>query len=69
MISNADLIARLICEKNISRHSPFYEDIIQKEPIPISHIHAWELKNGELEDRSNQEREGIKKLAKCLQTK
>lgn len=66
MTSDKQLIARLICERDVSRHSPF-GDIIQKEQIPLSHVHAWELKNGELENRSEQERDGIKKLAKCLQ--
>lgn len=69
MTSDKDLIARLICEKNISRHSPFFEDIVQKEPIPLSHIHAWELKNGELVERSEEERGSVKAKAKCLQTK
>lgn len=68
MTSDKKLIARLICEKNILRHSPF-GDLIQKEPIPLSHVHAWELKNGELENRSEQEREGIKAIAECLQLK
>lgn len=69
MTSDKNLIAKLICEKDVSRHSPFFENITQSEPIPLSHVHAWELKNGELEDRSEQEREGIKKIAKCLQPK
>ena len=66
MTNDKQLIARLICEKDVSRHSPFFGDIIQKEPIPLFHVHAWELKNVELENRSEQEREGIKKIAKCL---
>lgn len=66
MTNDKRLIARLICERDVSRHSPF-GDIIQKEQIPLSHVHAWELKNGELENRSEQERDGIKKIAKCLQ--
>lgn len=67
MTNDKNLIARLVCEKNVSRHS-LSGDLIQKEPIPLSHVHAWELKKGgELENRSEQERDGIKKLAKCLQ--
>ena len=66
MTNDKNLIARLICEQNVPRHSPVGE-LIQKEPILLSHVHAWELKkNGELENRSEQEREGIKKIAKCL---
>lgn len=69
MTNDKNLIARLICEKNVVRHSPF-GDLIQKEPIPLSHIHAWELKkNRELENRSDQERDGIKRIASCLQSK
>lgn len=69
MTNDKNLIARLICEKNVPRHSPF-GNLIQKEPIPLSHVHAWELKNegGELENRSEQERDGIKKIAACLQS-
>ena len=67
MTSDKQLIARLICEKNVSRHSPF-GDIIQKEQIPLSHVHAWELKNGELENRSDQERDGVKRIASCLKS-
>lgn len=68
MTADKDLIARLICEKNVLRHSPF-GDLIQKESIPLSHIHAWELsKNGELVNRSEEEKEGIKQRAKCLQS-
>lgn len=63
--NNKVLISKLICEKNVIRHSPF-GNLIQKEPIPLSHIHAWELKNGELIDRSETERGSIKMLAKCL---
>ena len=67
MSSDKNLIARLICEKNVVRHSPF-GDLLQKEPIPISHIYAWELKrNGDLENRSDQERDNIKRIAICLQ--
>lgn len=62
------LIAKLICEKNTIRHGPL-GDIIQKESIPLSKVHAWELKNGELENRSEQERNGIKAIAKCLPSK
>ncbi|MCL5795173.1 MAG: hypothetical protein M1338_02350, partial [Patescibacteria group bacterium] len=61
--NDKNLIAKLICERNILRHSPF-GDLMQKEPIPLSHVHAWELKNGELVDRSEEERRGI--TAKCL---
>ncbi len=68
MTSDKQLIARLICERNVLRPSPF-GDLIQKEPIPLSHVHAWELKNGELENRSDQERDGIKHIASCLQSK
>lgn len=68
MTTDKNLIARLICEKGVLRHSPF-GDLIQKEPIPLSHVHAWELKNGELENRSDQERDGIKRIAGCLQPK
>lgn len=70
MTHDKNLIARFICEKNAPRHSPF-GDLIQKEPIPLSHVHAWELKNeqGELENRSDQEREEIKRIASCLQSK
>lgn len=69
MTNDKNLIARLICDHNVPRHSPA-GDVIQKEPVILSHVHAWELKkNGELENRSEQEREGIKKIAKCLQTK
>lgn len=66
MTNDKNLIAKLVCETNVSRHTPV-GDFIQQEPIPLSHVHAWELKNGELENRSEQEREGIKKIAKCLQ--
>lgn len=69
MTNDKNLIARLICERNVPRHSPF-GDLIQKEPIPLTHVHAWELKkNGELENRSDQERDGIKRIANCLQSK
>lgn len=68
MTSDKNLIAKLVCEKNVVKHTPV-GDIIQKEPISLSHVHAWELKNGELEERSEQEKDGIKKLAKCLQEK
>ncbi len=65
MTNDKNLIARLICEHNVPRHSPVGE-LLQKEPILLSHVHAWELKkNGELENRSAQEREGIQKIAKC----
>lgn len=68
MTNDKELIARLICEKNVSRHSPF-GNIIQKEQILLSHVHAWELKGNELENRSDQERDSIKRIAKCLRGK
>ncbi len=34
MTNDKNLIAKLICEKNVSRHSPFFGGIIQKELIP-----------------------------------
>lgn len=64
--NDKNLIARLVCEKNVSRHSPF-GDIVQKDPIPLSHIHAWEFKDGKLVNRSEQERDNIKRITKCLQ--
>jgi hypothetical protein len=67
--NDKNLIARLICEKNVVKRFPAV-DVIQKEPIPLSHVHAWELKkNGELENRSEQERNGILKIAECLPDK
>lgn len=60
------LIAQLVCNRSITVLTPL-TNAVTKEPIPLSHVHAWELKNGELENRSEQERDGIKKLAKCLQ--
>lgn len=69
MTNDKNLIARLICEHNVPRHSPF-GDLIQKEPIPLSHVHAWVFtKDRELENRSDQERDGIKRIASCLQSK
>lgn len=59
------LIAELVCKKNVSRPSPFGA-MIQPDTIPLSHVHAWDLSDGILTGRSEQEREGVKAIAECL---
>lgn len=66
LTNDKDLIAKLVCEKNVAKRFPVIGDVIQEEPIPLNYFHAWELKNGELINRSEEERNQIRRKAKCL---
>ncbi len=68
--SDEKLILKLLCGNNVYRPSMFLW-ILQKEKIPISHLHAWKLNGSmlELEDVSITIREEFKKkaaLSNCI---
>lgn len=65
LTNDEKLIAKLICNKGVVIINPLIGNIY-KDQMSLSHLHAWEIKNGELENRSGQARESIEKIATCL---
>jgi hypothetical protein len=59
-----ELIKKLICGEMVERPS-VGKWSLQKEPIPISHIHAWELNNGVLTNVSDKQRNLFLQEANC----
>lgn len=59
-----DLIVKLICEGNIERPS-LGKWSVQKERIPLSHLHAWTLNNGVLKNVSLEKRNEIRLMLTC----
>lgn len=64
-IANVDynLIVNLLCSTNVRRPA-VSQWMIQKTKIPLSHVHAWEVNNGEIVNESQRERKIIQDLAK-----
>lgn len=62
------LIDKLICDRNVLRPS-IGKWSIQKEKIPLSHLHDWQLNNGVLTDISVQKRAEIAKSLPCAGNK
>ncbi len=64
-ISTADqnLILKLLCEDDPKRPS-LTQWIVQKDRIKISHVHAWEVNNGEITNVSQRERAKLLEVAK-----
>jgi hypothetical protein len=59
-----ELVSKLLCERGVYRPS-FGKWSTQKERIPISHLYAWEWKDGVLTNVSEREKEGFTKKVPC----
>jgi len=59
-----DLITKLICNENVSRPS-VGKWSVQKERVPLSHIYAWKLQSGVMQNISEKVRAEIKENLSC----
>ncbi len=59
-----DLIVKLICEGNVERPS-LGKWSVQKERIPLSHLHVWTLNDGVLNNISSEKRNEIRLILTC----
>lgn len=66
--ANKSLIVQLLCKNNVERPS-IGKWSIQKTPIALSHVHAWEIERGIIANVSKSERAQLELIALAQQCK
>lgn len=63
-----ETVRRLLCESGVLYYNALRELVPNKEPVPLSHVHAWGFENGVFTNISERERKVLAKESKCKLT-